>query len=147
MTASPSRRDLVLAGVGAAVAAAGASGFPSFLFAQAPVSLDQFLALSERLTGMKNLGADVARTLLGGLLATGHGAALAELVREGADPASQTELANAVVAAWYSGLYDSGSGEAVATFTDALMWRALDFTKPWAECGGETGYWGEPPQS
>jgi hypothetical protein len=33
----------------------------------------------------------------------------------------------------------------VATFTDALVWNALTFTKPWAECGGETGYWANPP--
>jgi Membrane bound FAD containing D-sorbitol dehydrogenase len=145
MTASLSRRDLILAGVGAAIAAAG-GGFPSVVFAQASVSVEQFLALSEKLTGTKNLGTDVARTLLGGFLATGHGAGLAELVKEGADFTSYTELASAVVAAWYSGLYDSGSGQAVATFTDALVWDALTFTKPWAECGGQTGYWSEPPQ-
>ena len=146
MTASLSRRDILLAGVGSAIAAAGAGGFPSALFAQASVSIEQFLALSEKLTGAKNLGTDVARTLLGGFLSTGHGAALGELVKEDADFTSYTELANAIVAAWYSGLYDSGSGEAVAAFTDALVWDALTFTKPWAQCGGETGYWGEPPQ-
>jgi len=146
MTASISRRDLILAGVGAAITSAGAGGFPSALFAQASVSAEQFLALSEKLTGRQGLGSDVAKTLLGGFLATGYGDALAELVKQEAEFTSHTELANAIVAAWYSGLYDSGSGEAVATFSDALVWDALTFTKPWAECGGETGYWGGPPE-
>jgi len=146
VTASLSRRYFLLAGVGAAIAAAGAGGFPAALVAQSSVSVEEFLALSEKLTGVKTLGANVARTLLGGFLATGHGAALAELVKEDADITSHTELANAIVAAWYSGVYDNGSGEAVAAFTDALVWSALTFTKPWGVCGGTTGYWGEPPQ-
>ena len=147
MTLPLSRRDLVLAGVGAAIAAAGAGGFPTALFAQASVSVEQFLALSEKLTETNALDVDIAKTLLGGFLATGNGTALAELVKEEADYTSYTELANAIVAAWYSGVYDSGSGQAVAAFTDALVWNALTFSKPWAECGGETGYWSEPPQS
>ncbi len=147
MTLPLSRRDLVLAGVGAAIAAAGAGGFPTALFAQASVSVEQFLALSEKLTETKALDVDIAKTLLGGFLATGNGASLAEMVKEEADYTSYTDLANAIVAAWYSGVYDSGSGQAVAAFTDALVWDALTFSKPWAECGGETGYWSEPPQS
>jgi len=86
----------------------------------------------------------VARTLLGGFLATGHGSDLADLVRPGAVPASP--LADAIVAAWYSGLYDTGHGLAVSDFNAALVWAALNFTKPFASCGGEIGYWADPPE-
>ena len=66
MNTSLSRRDLILAGVGAAIAAVGAGGFSSALFAQASVSVEQFLVLSQKLTETKNLDADVAKKLLGG---------------------------------------------------------------------------------
>jgi len=147
MTPALSRRDLMLAGAGAAIAAAGAGGFPATLFAEGAITVDQFLGLSEQLTEAKGLDPGVAKTLLGGFLATGNGAALAEMVADEKTFASHTELANAIVAAWYSGIYDTGKGQAVADFTGALLWTALDFTKPWAECGGDTGYWAEAPKS
>ncbi len=84
----------------------------------------------------------LARTLLGGFLATGRGADLERLVQS---DTSVPDLANAIVAAWYSGLYQDANGEAVATYTDALLWNALSFTKPMGDCGGETGYWADPP--
>ena len=34
----------------------------------------------------------------------------------------------------------------MAGFEQALLWQAMSFTKPFADCGGETGYWSEPPQ-
>jgi hypothetical protein len=58
----------------------------------------------------------------------------------------ERELADAIVAAWYSGVYDTGHGQAVASFDQALLWNALSFTKPFAQCGGVTGYWADPPQ-
>jgi hypothetical protein len=145
MNKTLSRRELLLVGVGAAIAAAGAAGFPALLYAQAAVTPDQFLALSEKLTGVAKLDADVAKTLLGGFLATGNGAAIAEMVADEKTFTSHTDVANAIVAAWYSGLYNTKDGQAVSDFTGALVWTALDFTKPWAECGGDTGYWAEAP--
>jgi hypothetical protein len=144
MTASLTRRDLLLAGVAAAIVAAGAGGFSATLYAQSDITPDQFVKLSETLTQQTGLDADIAKTLLGGFLATGNGPALAALV---ANPTSNADVANAIVAAWYSGLYNAGKGQAVAAFTDALVWTALTFTKPWGECGGETGYWADPPPS
>jgi len=138
------RRDAILRSVAAAIAAAGPASFPSAVFAQADVSVDQFLQLSERLTGASGLDADIAKTLLGGFLATGRGPALAELVRPGSGSASP--LADAIVAAWYSGLYDTGHGTAVSDFNGALVWNALSFTKPFGSCGGEIGYWADPPE-
>ena len=151
MAFQPSRRDLILAAVTVAIASAGTLGFPRALFAQAAVTPEAFLAFSERVTGVSDLDADVATTILGGFLATGHGDELAILVSEAGD--SFTPLADAVVAAWYSGLVTtageggSGTAQKVTDFTGALVWQALTFTKPWAECGGETGYWADPPEA
>jgi hypothetical protein len=136
------RRDLLL-GVAAAISAAGTSGFPRELYADTTVTVERFLALSQTLTSASGLDAGVAKTLLGGFLAAGNGPALAALIA-GGDRAGP--LANAIVAAWYSGLYDSGTGkQAVAMFTDALLWNALAFTKPPGFCGGATGYWAQAP--
>lgn len=158
MTAMPSRRDLILAAVGAAIASVGTAGFPAALFAQSTVTPEQFLALSEKLTQTPKLDLGIATTILGGFLATGHGDEIARLAGENFD--SFTPIANAIVAAWYSGLYNTvprGTGasdhplrgrvQRVATFDQALVWSALTFTKPWGECGGETGYWSDPPST
>ena len=59
--------------------------------------------------------------------------------------ADKADLANAVAAAWYTGVSPDPDDLAVLTYTDALMWDAMDYTKPMAICGGETGYWSEPP--
>lgn len=139
------RREAILGAAGAAIAAAGVAGFPAGLFAQGEVTAAEFLRLSEQLTGADDLDADVAGTLLGGFLATGHGAELRALADGGGTAA--TPLGDAIVAAWYSGLYDGGHGTAVADFNGALVWTALAFTKPFASCGGEVGYWADPPES
>jgi hypothetical protein len=138
------RRDAILMSLVAALVSASATGFPTALFARADLTVDQFLQLSERLTGASGLDPDVAKTLLGGFVATGHAAALADLARS--DPVSASALADAIVAAWYSGLYETGKGPAVSDFNGALVWNALGFTKPFANCGGEIGYWAEPPE-
>ena len=143
MNASLTRRDL-LAGVTAAIAAAGTAGFPSALYAAAKVTLAQFIALSEWLTQTPDLDPGIAKTLLGGFLATGNGPALAQLARK---QDGHGAVANAVIAAWYTGIYDTGRGQAVATVDQALMWNALTFTKPFAFCGGNSGYWANPPET
>lgn len=138
-----SRRELLLAGI----AMAGIGAFPASLQAQADVSVAQFLALSEQLTATPKLDPAVAKTLLDAFLAAGNGPALATLVAEEASFTSHTDLADAIVAAWYSGLYDDGGVQKVATFTEALVWGALPFTKPFAECGGDTNYWALAPDA
>jgi hypothetical protein len=135
------RRDAILSALAAAIAAAGPTGFAA---AGGELDVDGFLALSMTLTGAaaSSLDRDVATILLGAFIATGNGDALKRLM---ADPASDRELGNAIVGAWYSGVYSTGKDEAVATFNDALVWQALSFTKAPGNCGGETGYWSQPP--
>jgi Membrane bound FAD containing D-sorbitol dehydrogenase len=138
------RRSLVMGGASTATMTVG---FPLPAGAQETITVDQFRALSARLTGaaVAALNATAAGKLLDGLMSTGRGPALARLA---ADPrVGAGTLANDIVAAWYSGSYDSGAGVAAIDLTDALLWNALDFTKPPGVCGGQAGYWAEPYQN
>ena len=47
----------------------------------------------------------------------------------------------------YSGSYDTSAGLASFGLTNALLWNALNFTKPPGVCGGQTGYWADAPHS
>jgi hypothetical protein len=72
--------------------------------------------------------------------------AAADLARLAADPgASAGTLATDIVAAWYSGLYEARDGLATISLPNALLWEALDFTKPAGFCGGRLGYWADAP--
>jgi hypothetical protein len=135
------RREAIAGALAAGVAAVLAPP----VYGQAQVTVADFLKLSQNLTGAAQLDPQIAATLLQGFVATDKGGALAALAAkpDSAEPA----LANAIVAAWYSGVYDSGKGQAVATYDQALVWDALTFTKPMGSCGGETGYWSQPPQT
>lgn len=144
--ASLARRDFLLS-LAAAIAAVGAAGFPSSLYADSSISVEQFTNLSKTLTQAARLDADVARTLLGAFIATGHEADLTALIADPAGAAGKNaDLAKAIVAAWYSGVYKTATGDAIATYDQALMWDAMSFTKPMGICGGDTGYWSEPPK-
>lgn len=111
--------------------------------APSPVSIKDFVALSERLTGQTGLDELAAHNILDALTMAGKADAVASLVDGGN---GSSELANEIVAAWYSGVVSNGTSTIVATFDSALMWQAMSFTKPWAMCGGTTGYWADPPE-
>ena len=140
MAVAMTRRQLLFA-TAAAACVAGVAG-PIPLRAEAAMTAEVFLALSRSLTGRADLDDGVGAALLEGFVATGRGAALAGLAA-GGETAANHPLANAVVAAWYSGL--APDGKSVATFDQALLWSALSFTKPFGSCGGATGYWADPP--
>ena len=103
-----------------------------------PFSLDEFLALSARLTGYTNLDRDTAAVLLKGLLATpGNASRLAF-----PDP----ELEREIIVGWYTGVHE-GRGEAqMITHTGALQWRALCMPAP-GTCVGPFGTWANPQRS
>ncbi len=137
-----SRRSLILGGASAATLAIT---FPLAADARETITVDQFCALSARLTGVTNLDATTAGKLLDGFIAMGRGPELALLA---ADPGiSAGTLADAIVAAWYSGNYDTKAGLATLGLTNALLWKALNFTKPPGICGRATGYWADAPQN
>ena len=139
-----SRRRLILGG---ASAASLAFAFPLFAGANETITVEEFRALSARLTGasLTDLNATAAAKLLDGFLSMGRGADLARLA---ADPGAKAgPLADDIVAAWYSGNYHTATGLASIGLPGALLWDALNFTKPSGFCGGLTGYWGDAPQS
>jgi len=141
------RRDFLL-NLAAAIAAAGTAGFPAGLYAASSISVEQFTKLSKTLTQAGSLDPDVARTLLGAFIATGHEADLTALIADPAGAAGKNAaVAKAIVAVWYSGVCKTATGEAVATYDQALMWNAMSFSKPMGICGGDTGYWSEPPKA
>jgi hypothetical protein len=138
----PASRRVVVGGLGAAFAAGLLPPAPAG--AQTGLDLDRFLDLSSRLTGAPPdaLDRDAAGALLAAFQAAGRGR---DLVALAADPGGDKALATDLVAAWYSGLFDTKAGTEAVTYNGALVWRALAFTKPLGNCGGETGYWSQPP--
>jgi hypothetical protein len=138
------RRNLLLGGVSLLAAGAVSTRAP----AETAVSLDQFLRISNRLLGIDDFDRNTAGKFLEGLLASGREAVLGRFVN-GVDTSSEAarNLASDIVASWYSGIYETGHGPAVATYNEAMMWRALSFTKPLGNCGGATGYWNSPPDN
>lgn len=164
------RRRTVLAGLAAAGAAAGLPGC-----AATPAQTcgggcpADFLAGSSRLTGIQldgtynQMGAELWAELV-----KLHGPLHYERVisvtmqHDGDDSSLAKKLefgglmdsAQRIIRAWYTGMVeipDSGrpglTTTAVVTYNDAVVWRACDFTKPPATCGGPFGYWHEPPQA
>jgi hypothetical protein len=136
------RRTVLVAGASAAAAAL----VPLPARTQDSVTVDEFRALSARLTGvaMASLDAKAAGELLEGFVSMGRGGDLALLA---AGRETGGAVANDIVAAWYSGHYATPAGAAAIDLTKALLWNALDFTKPRGVCGGPTGYWAEPYQN
>jgi hypothetical protein len=100
-------------------------------------SLDDFLALSSRLTGQRDLDRDAAEILLKALLATPGNA---QKLRQ-PDAALEREI----IAAWYTGMYTLRGEQRLATHTGALQWRALGMPAP-GSCSDRFGAWADPPR-
>ena len=111
--------------------------------ATASSSLDAFIAMSARLTGQPALDDDMGKTILEAFIASGQGDDIAALIADPAPEHSKLKIANAVVAAWYSGISPLAGAKQVTGFNEALVWNALSYTKPWGSCGGDAGYWSE----
>ena len=62
-----------------------------------------------------------------------------------ANPESDLELGNEIVASWYSGIAQTLQGSELITYNNALMWRAAPFLHTSANCGDPTNYWALPP--
>jgi hypothetical protein len=116
--------------------------------------LDDFMRLSTALTDHAGLDKELGQVYLDALLHTPQdeddltslltGLEEGELhayVREESPP-----IAREILLAWYTGHYPTMSGPKVATFTQALAWRALGYTTAPSLCGGTMGHWGDKPQ-
>lgn len=108
-------------------------------------SLEAFIAMSAKLTGEPSLDDDMGKTILDAFIASGQGDDIAALIADPAPEHSKSKIADAVVAAWYSGISPLAGANQVTGFNEALVWNALSYTKPWGSCGGDAGYWSEAP--
>ena len=142
-----SRRDLLRSGTSAASLVILAAPFAAPALASASPSLDEFIAVSQKVTGQSSLDAGMGKNILAAFLSAGQGGDIAALIADPAPERSQMKIASAIVAAWYSGLSPLPGAREVTGFNEALVWNALTYTKPWGSCGGETGYWSAPPPS
>ena len=118
------------------------SQWPGRAFAE-NLDVDAFFKLSQELTGKEDLDEDVAAGLLDAFIVSGQQDELAALAARGSDDG----LSNSIVASWYTGISPDPDDLHVITYTDALIWDAMDYTKPMAYCGGEVGYWAGPPET
>ncbi|MYD69435.1 MAG: hypothetical protein F4W89_01635 [Acidobacteria bacterium] len=124
------------------------AAIPAFglaLLAQDRDEVASFRSLSARLTGLpeEDLDRELALGLMEALRSTGDGPGLERLLAgTGAD--EDTDLARRIVAAWYTGVHPTAGGPTAPAFQDALVWRALDFTKPPGRCT-RPGEWSAPP--
>lgn len=132
------------------VAALGASALAPGALAQAS-SASAFASLSSALTGYPEVDAAAAAKLMRAFATTKRAASLRALVALAASTpadaldaaisaAKLDQVADDLVAAWYSGMVDGK----VVLYTDAYVWRAMTYSKPMGICGGVTGYWAEP---
>lgn len=139
-------------------AAPAASGTPLAPAATAAggISAASLLNTAEKLDAAALLDDALAATYLDALSALVGEAPLARLAalveatpptgldaairQQGLEPAAQ-----AVVAAFYSGMVGTGARETLVTYLMALVWGATSFTKPPSLCGGVFGYWTDPP--
>jgi len=160
MTSLSRRAFLILAALLAPAARLRAIVQP----ATVPMSVDEFLSLSQRLVGRPTLDAQLAGTYLNALLAVpGNAARLAQLARGAASPRSPERLALpdgpealadrpealalecTIIEWWYTGAYTLAGEPRLATHTGALMWNALGMPAP-GTCGSAFGAWSRPPQ-
>jgi hypothetical protein len=130
-----------------------------------PEGLGAFLVLSSTLTGFDQLDPQLGSVYLtslqgnpefsggladlyeqAGLTAASEPPSLESLESAGIFAAEGTRsLADRIIELWYTGIYSQGEEQAVATFVDALAWKAITFTKPPTICGAY-GFWAERPK-
>jgi hypothetical protein len=101
-------------------------------------ALDDFLALSSRLTGYSNLDRQAAGTFLNNLLAT-PGVTAGRLAHPDA------ELERDIIVAWYTGVQTVHGETRLVTHEGALQWRALQMPAP-GVCAVPFGAWAKPPR-
>lgn len=120
------------------------------------LTLDRFMALSEKLVGVEGLDRRFGARLLEALTAdAGTAETLGALVETHLEDGARQESGGATArmaaleqdlrAAWWSGVFASPNGRVVYAYEDALYWRALPYATPAGFCGGDFGAWADPP--
>lgn len=111
----------------------------------APTSLDDFIALSERLLELTKLDRDVAKIYLDALNADANSApTLAYLVESNNNPTPEMKALSAtIIEWWYTGIYTVNGQPRLATHGGALVWAAMNMSAP-GTCSGAFGAWSRP---
>jgi hypothetical protein len=148
------RRQLLLA-VTTLAAALGLPGAgPSPTAAEAPIGVDAFRDLTVALTGYTPRERFLAQDFLDAFapeaadLARLHG-----LVRNNPPDAWEpliaaaglSNLAEALVSAWFTGMVGEGSERRVLSYLGAFVWYACGYTKPPTQCDWDFGAWADAP--
>ncbi|WP_322044393.1 sugar dehydrogenase complex small subunit [Paraburkholderia sp. J67] len=155
------RRRTVLKTLVAALTHAGFLAVAPRAFAGEPFGAQDFVAVSQALTGHRNLDAGIGARLFSALSDADRGfaaraAALAKLVHAGqtsqqllaaADAAKLRDTALAIVAAWYTGTVGHGTQAVMVTYANALMYGTVgDGMSPPTYCANGPLWWtAEPP--
>jgi len=138
--------SLPLSAMAMSISSKGEDIFPAADFRELCAALagGRVPALAEAeayLAALQSLGMEKdLNELLKLVRSTPSGALDAAIKSAGLDTATNT-----IVAMVYSGMTGTGKNIRVITYTDALAWSALPYTKPNGRCGGEFGYWSQPP--
>lgn len=120
---------------------------------QAEAELEDFMTLSQRLTGRSNLDPRIGQRLFQTLAQrdTALKQSLAELLeRLGDAPDSWSErqqwLARQILGGWYLGQIGDDSNATVVTYEQALMFRAVDDVLVIRSyCPNQPGFWAAQP--
>ena len=149
------RRQLLLAVTTlAATLGLPGAGPPPTSAAGPPIGVDAFRDLTVALTGytprerflaqdfldaFASEAADLAR--LHGLVRNNPPDAWEPLIAA----AGLTNLAEALVSAWFTGMVGEGSERRVLSYLGAFVWYACGYTKPPTQCDWDFGAWADPP--
>ena len=113
------------------------------------ISVEDFVKLSERLTGRTNLDARVATLYCNALMADAANAPLlARLVQDSGAELTPAHIAleRTIIECWYTGMYTVNGERRLATHTGALMWAAMGMPAP-GTCATPFGAWSRPPRA
>jgi hypothetical protein len=106
------------------------------------IGLSEFVALSARLTGRSGLDPKIASLYLAALTADRNKRRrLANLVHGAQNDA---DLEREIILYWYTGIYKSGKEARLATYREAVLWKAAKIAAP-GTCAGPFGFWAQPP--
>ena len=110
------------------------------------ITRDEFMRLSQRLVGSRQLDARTGAIYLDALLPD-HRSRLARLARMtgAATDTADVDLERTIIECWYTGIYTAGGERRVATHTGALMWTASGTAAP-GTCASVFGAWSQPPR-
>ncbi|PWK61457.1 sugar dehydrogenase complex small subunit [Roseicyclus mahoneyensis] len=155
MTHHPSRR-LVLGGMVAlhAVALAriapGQTPLPS---RTGPIGAEDFMALSQRMTGHDRLSPTLGARFLEVLAETGRAPALQTLYASasgasGGAPEDQDDIVQLLLHGWYLGRIEIDGQTHLIGYEQTLMGRVTaDILPLRSYCGGTMGFWALPPDT